>query len=88
MNNNSSLHKTSKSFFKKPQGCPVCLDKKTKIDFKDLDFLNKFVSEGGRILPSRVTNVCIKHQKNLTKAIKRARILALKPFVFSVNNTR
>ncbi|MBF8247088.1 MAG: 30S ribosomal protein S18 [Rickettsia sp.] len=85
MGNNFNSNQSSKNFFKKPQGCPVCLEKKEQINFKDLEFLGKFVSEGGRILPSRVTNVCIKHQRYISKSIKRARILALMPFVFNVN---
>ena len=68
-------------FFKKRRGCPLSTDDAPKIDYKDPDLLSKFVSEGGRILPSRITNVCAKKQRKLKKAIRVARILALMPFI-------
>ena len=51
------------------------------IDYKDIDLLRKFISEQGKILPRRVTGLTAKQQRQLTQAIKRARILALLPFV-------
>ncbi|MGO2082727.1 30S ribosomal protein S18 [Vagococcus sp.] len=51
------------------------------IDYKDVDLLSRFVSERGKILPRRVTGTCAKHQRRLTIAIKRARIMGLLPFV-------
>ena len=51
------------------------------IDYKDADFLMKFVNEQGKILPRRVTGTCAKHQRGVAIAIKRARIIALIPFV-------
>ncbi|AGY57281.1 30S ribosomal protein S18 [Gloeobacter kilaueensis] len=54
---------------------------KDKIDYKDVDLLRKFISERGKILPRRVTGLTAKQQRDLTVAIKRARILALLPFV-------
>ena len=51
------------------------------IDYKDADFLMKFVNEQGKILPRRLTGTSIKYQKKLSKAIKRARHLALMPYV-------
>ncbi|WP_163655402.1 30S ribosomal protein S18 [Listeria sp. PSOL-1] len=53
----------------------------THIDYKDVELLKKFVSERGKILPRRVTGTCAKHQRKLTVAIKRARQMALLPFV-------
>lgn len=53
----------------------------THIDYKDVDLLKKFISERGKILPRRVTGTCAKYQRKLTVAIKRARIMALLPFV-------
>ena len=53
----------------------------THIDYKDVDLLRKFVSERGKILPRRVTGTSAKYQRKLTKAIKRARTMALIPFV-------
>lgn len=53
----------------------------TKIDYKDVDLLKKFISERGKILPRRVTGTSAKYQRKLTSAIKVARIMALLPFV-------
>lgn len=53
----------------------------THIDYKDVDLLKKFISERGKILPRRVTGTSAKYQRKLTTAIKRARIMALLPFV-------
>ncbi|QKY70819.1 30S ribosomal protein S18 [Lentibacillus sp. CBA3610] len=53
----------------------------THIDYKDVDLLRKFISERGKILPRRVTGTSAKYQRKLTKAIKRARQMALLPFV-------
>ena len=60
--------------------CRFCADKSLKVDYKDVRTLGTFVTEGGKIVPSRVTGNCAKHQRALTVAIKRARILALLPF--------
>jgi small subunit ribosomal protein S18 len=54
-----------------------------KIDYKDIDLLSLFVTEQGKILPRRATGVSLQQQRKLTKAIKRARILSLLPFVTS-----
>jgi small subunit ribosomal protein S18 len=51
------------------------------IDYKDVDLLRKFVTERGKILPRRITGLTAKQQRDLTQAIKRARILALLPFI-------
>ncbi len=53
----------------------------THIEYKDVDLLKKFISERGKILPRRVTGTSAKYQRKLTTAIKRARIMALLPFV-------
>lgn len=68
-------------FFRKRKGCPLSVPGHPPIDYKNPDLLIKFVSDGGRMLPSRITNVCAKKQRQLKKAIKIARILALLPFV-------
>lgn len=67
-----------KVFFKK-KVCKFCTQK-LKIDYKD-DGLRRFVTERGKILPRRITGTCAKHQRALALAIKRARIIALLPFV-------
>jgi small subunit ribosomal protein S18 len=57
-----------------------------KIDYKDIDLLSLFLTEQGKILPRRATGVTVQQQRKLTKAIKRARILSLLPFVASNEN--
>ena len=66
-------------FFKK-KVCKFCAQK-LKIDYKDADVLRRFITERGKILPRRITGTCAKHQRALAMAIKRARIIALLPFV-------
>ena len=73
---------SSKMFFKRRKGCPLCATDCPPIDYKNPTLLSKFTSEGGRILPSRITNVCAKHQRMLKTAIKQSRIIALLPFVY------
>lgn len=78
-----TAEKTSKKvFFRRRKGCPLSIPDAPVIDYKNPELLIKFVSEGGRMLPSRITNVCAKKQRKLNNAIKIARILALLPFVF------
>ena len=60
---------------------PISLNQ--KIDYKDIDLLTLFVTEQGKILPRRATGVTVQQQRKLSKAIKRARILSLFPFVAS-----
>ena len=72
----------NKSFIRKQKGCPICLAGYKEVDYKDQEFLYNFISEGGRMLPSRITNVCAKHQRSLKKSIRHSRILALLPFVY------
>ena len=61
--------------------CIFCADKVDFIDYKDSNKLKKFISERGKILPRRVSGTCAKHQRELAIAIKRARNMALLPFV-------
>jgi small subunit ribosomal protein S18 len=68
-----------KVYFKK-KVCKFCTQK-LKIDYKDADTLRRFITERGKILPRRITGTCSKHQRALALAIKRARIIALLPFV-------
>lgn len=60
--------------------CRFCADKKLSIDYKDGRVLMPFTTERGRIVPSRISGNCAKHQREVTLAIKRARILAFIPF--------
>ncbi len=61
--------------------CAFCVDKVETIDYKDVARLRKFTSERAKILPRRVTGTCARHQRALTTAIKRARYVALMPYV-------
>ncbi len=61
--------------------CAFCVDKVESIDYKDVNKLSRFVSERAKILPRRVTGTCAKHQRELTTAIKRARQVALMPYI-------
>lgn len=60
--------------------CQFCAEKNAEIDYKDVDTLKKFVTERGKILPKRITGTCAMHQREVTRAIKRARIVALLPY--------
>ena len=61
--------------------CAFCVDKVQHIDYKDVGRLRRFTSERGKILPRRMTGTCAKHQRQLSTAIKRARTIALMPYV-------
>lgn len=61
--------------------CSFCADKATDIDYKEVVKIKKYISERGKILPRRISGNCAKHQRQLTLAIKRARCIALLPFV-------
>lgn len=67
-------------FQRRRKFCKFCADKSLTIDHKDPDMLRGFITERYKILPSRVTGTCAKHQRALTTAIKRARVLALVAF--------
>lgn len=68
-------------FFRRRKTCPFSGEGAPKIDYKDVKLLQRFVSERGKIMPSRITAVSAKKQRELAKAIKRSRNLALLPFV-------
>lgn len=61
--------------------CHFCVDRIDEIDYKDTARLRKYISERAKILPRRVTGTCAAHQRKLTVAIKRARYIALLPYV-------
>jgi small subunit ribosomal protein S18 len=71
-----------KAFKKAPRKkvCAFCQEKLDVIDYKDVNRLKKFITEGGKILPRRMSGTCAAHQRILATAIKRARITALHPF--------
>ena len=66
---------------KKKKVCVFCAEKVESIDYKDVARLRKFTSERAKILPRRITGTCAKHQRELPEAIKRARHVALLPFI-------
>ncbi len=77
----------TRSDSRKPRGkgrgrrkvCRFCEDKTLVIDYKDVDLLRRFLTERGKILPRRVTGTCASHQRELARAIKRGRVVALLP---------
>ncbi len=60
--------------------CRFCADKNVVVDYKDERLLRNFITERGKIIPRRISGNCARHQRQLTTAIKRARIMALLPF--------
>ena len=66
---------------KRKKVCQFCVDKMTHIDYEDTAKLRRYLSERGKILPRRTTGTCAAHQRQLTVAIKRARQIALLPYV-------
>jgi small subunit ribosomal protein S18 len=60
--------------------CRFCADKDSRIDYKDARGLGNYLTERGKIIPSRITGTCSRHQRQLTTAIKRARTVALLPY--------
>jgi small subunit ribosomal protein S18 len=68
-------------FFRRRKSCPFSGPSAPKIDYKDVKLLQRFISERGKIVPSRITAVSAKKQRELAQAIKRARYLALLPYL-------
>ncbi len=72
---------TRRPFQRRRKTCPFTGEKALKIDYKDVRLLQRYISERGKIVPSRITAVSHKKQRELAKAIKRARFLALIPYL-------
>ena len=70
-----------RQYFRKKKVCKFCVEKMDLIDYKRADILSQFVQERGKILPRRISGNCASHQRALTTAVKRARVIALLPFV-------
>jgi len=68
-------------FFRRRKSCPFSGPKAPKIDYRDVRMLQRYTSERGKMVPSRITAVSAKKQRELAKAIKRARFLALMPYI-------
>lgn len=60
--------------------CQFCKDKEKVLDYKDVEQVKNFTSDAGKILPRRVTGTCAKHQRDVNKAVKRARAIAIIPY--------
>ena len=70
-----------KQFFRRKKMCRFCVDKIDDINYKDVKLLSGFIPERGKILPRRISGTCAMHQRKLQTAIKRARQIALVPYV-------
>ncbi len=68
-------------FFRRKKSCPFTGPNAPKIDYKDVRMLQRYISERGKIVPSRISAVCMKKQREFARAIKRARFLGLLPYV-------
>lgn len=66
---------------KKEKQCYFCVNNLKDVDYKDANFLRRFINSYGKILPKKRTGSCSKHQRKLATAIKRARVMAILPFV-------
>ncbi len=75
------------AFMSRRKICKFCENQVARIDYKDVRTLRRFVTEQGKIIPRRVTGVCSPHQRMLTRAIKRARNIALIHYTLDVTQT-
>ena len=81
-NRKKTSNQSKLSLFQKPgikffKSCPLSGKNAPKVDYKNIKLLKKYISESGRMLPSRITSVSLKKQKELSRSVKRARLLAL-----------
>lgn len=81
MATDKELNNKKKFIRRKKKVCAYCSEANVEIDYKDITRLKRYISERGKILPRRVTGTCAKHQRAITLAVKRARHLALLPYV-------
>ena len=81
MSMTSSSSPARRPFYRRRKTCPFSGDKAPKIDYKDVKLLQRYISERGKIVPSRITAVSGKKQRELAQAIKRARHLGLLPYL-------
>ncbi|RJQ65283.1 MAG: 30S ribosomal protein S18 [Desulfobacteraceae bacterium] len=79
---NSTFRK--KRVFHRRKVCRFCADSSLAIDYKEIKTLRYFITERGKIIPKRISGTCSKHQRELTRAIKQARTIALLPYVGSL----
>lgn len=76
-----NVSSSKRVFFRRRKVCPFSGPNALKIDYKNVRLLEKFVTERGKIIPSRITSVSAKRQRELAQAVKRARFLALMPYI-------
>jgi small subunit ribosomal protein S18 len=76
----TSRGRSDRRYYSRPKFCQFCSDKELTIDYKKADLLKRFITDEGKIRPRRQTGTCAKHQRELARAIKRARHIALLPF--------
>jgi small subunit ribosomal protein S18 len=77
---NAPKRKVAKDRKPKRKSCSMCIEKIASLDYKDTPRLRKYITERGKIVPRRISGNCAKHQRWLTEAVKRARVIALLPF--------
>lgn len=82
---NSGAKVVKRKGFHKRKVCRFCMTPAITIDYKDAKMLRYFITERGKIIPKRISGCCARHQRTLTHAIKRARTIALLPFVGSID---
>ena len=70
-----------KQFYVRRKVCRFCLDSGLAIDYKDVNTLRQFITERGKIIPRRISGNCARHQRQVTRAIKQARLLSLVPYI-------
>ena len=80
----NAAFKKRKRIFQRRKVCRFCMDSSVAIDYKQPRILRQFITERGKIIPRRISGTCAKHQRSLTLEIKRARAIALLPFVGTV----
>ena len=81
---NNEAQPGMRRFFTRPRECQFCIDKSVVIDYKQAEALRRYITDDGKIRPRRQTGTCAKHQRELARAIKRARQAALLPFTGEV----
>jgi small subunit ribosomal protein S18 len=77
----SDTRRRERREYRRKKVCRFCTDSSLRIDYKNYRLLRSFLTERGRIIPRRISGNCAKHQRELTRAIKRARQVALLPFI-------
>jgi small subunit ribosomal protein S18 len=84
VSNQRSSRPQQRRYYSRPRVCQFCTDPSSKIDYKQAETMRRFITDEGKIRPRRQTGTCAKHQRQLAKAIKRARHVALLPFTGEV----